>query len=77
MLSFEVWRGKNRGIRLTPHLFRDGTYHVERKKGDTPIRVKNENELRSYVDRGYHLRMSNREERLSPSLIAQDSIQGR
>jgi hypothetical protein len=77
MLFFVVARGKNAGIRLTPHRFKDGMYHVLRRKGDTPIPVKNEDDVEDYLDRGYLLRMSNRREHHPPSGIASDSIQGR
>ena len=77
MLFFIVSRGNNRGIRLTPHRFKDGTYHVLRTKGGTPVRVKNEEDLQPYLDRGYLLRMSNKSEHHHPSGITPDSIQGR
>ena len=77
MLFFVVSRGKNAGIRLTPHRFKDGTYHVLRRKGDEPVQVKTEEEIQRYLDRGYLLRMSNRQEGHPPSGIMPDSIQGR
>ncbi len=76
MLFFIVTRGKNQGIRLTPHRFKDGTYHVLRKKGDTPVALKNEEDIQPYLDRGYLLRMSNKREHHRPSGIAPDSIRG-
>jgi hypothetical protein len=76
-MYFTVRRGENKGTRLRPHLFRDRTYHVLRKKGDVPTPVKNESDLESWVERGYCVRMSNKEEKHSPNLIAPGSIEGR
>lgn len=76
-MHFTVRWGKNKGIQLHPHRFRDGAFHVMRKKGDTPTSVKSEGDLESWVERGYCLRMSNKKENHSPSLIAPNSIEGR
>jgi hypothetical protein len=76
MLFFIVSRGNNAGIRLTPHRFKDGTYHVLRRKGEPAVLVKNEEDLQSYLDRGYLLRMSNKSEDHRPSGISPGSIQG-
>lgn len=77
MLYYEVGRGANAGKRLYPHRFKDGTFHVMRRKGDRPTLVEHADDLKSYLDRGYRLRMSNKDEKHSPSLIRAESILGR
>jgi hypothetical protein len=70
-----VRRGHNRGIRVTPHKYADGTYHVARKKEDPPKKVRLE-EIVSWLRIGYGLRMSNRLERHPPGLFMPESIDG-
>jgi hypothetical protein len=74
MLYAVVWRGKNFGIRLTPHKYKDGTYHVARKKGEY-IHV-GFDEIIPRIRDGYGLRMSNPSEKHPPGLIMPQSIQG-
>ena len=77
MLYYEVLRGGKSGIRLYPHRFKDGLFHLMLEKGGETVRVKSEADIRFYLDHGYRLRMSNRDEGHSPSLIKPSSIQGR
>ncbi len=76
MLYAEVRCGKDTGISLTPHRFRDGRFAVARKKGEDYKFLDTEEEVVSHLAQGYLLRMSNRKERHAPSLIAPDSIYG-
>lgn len=70
-----VQRGQNLGIRVTPHKYADGKYHVARKKEDRPIKVELA-QIESYIRRGYGVRMSNRLERHPPGLFTPKSIEG-
>ena len=70
-----VQRGKNAGIRVTPHKYRDGKYHVAREKEDSPVRV-DADEVKSYIRRGYGLRMGNRLAGHPPGLFMPQSIYG-
>ena len=54
-----VKRAKNQSIIVKPHKYEDGKYHVAKKKEDTPIAV-NLDELESYIQRGYGVRMGNK-----------------
>jgi hypothetical protein len=76
MLYFDVRRGENTGIRLTPHKFKDKTFHVAKKKGDQYVHLETEEQVVQYLRSGYSLRMSNRKENHAPSLIAPESICG-
>lgn len=65
---------------FTPHLYRDGCYRVadprfgdDKKKDAFQIRVKTLAEVRGYVARGFHLRMSADDKR-PPSLICPQHI---
>jgi hypothetical protein len=76
MLYTEVKRGADKGIRLTPHRFKDGRFAVTKKKGDAYIFLDSEEQVIHHLTSGYLLRMSNKKERHAPSLIAPSSIQG-
>jgi len=68
-----VKRGKNTGIEVEPNLYLDGKYHIVKKKDDTPI-LAEENELLSYVRRGYGIRMGNKHMNHPPGLFMPHSI---
>jgi hypothetical protein len=70
-----VKRGQNKGIRVEPHRYKDGTYHVARKKEDPFTRVALD-EIVPYIQRGYGLRMSNKPEEHRPGLFMPNSIDG-
>jgi hypothetical protein len=76
MLYTEVRRGADKGIRLFPHRFRDGRFGVTKKKGEEYKFLDTEEQVASHLAAGYLLRMSNKKERHSPSLIAPKSIHG-
>jgi hypothetical protein len=75
MLYAEVKRGQNIGIRLTPHKYRNGKYHVAKKKGGPYFDV-DFDDIASWVRRGYGVRMSNKPQKHPPGLIMPESIQG-
>ena len=75
MISAIVQRGQNRGIRVTPHKYSNGKYHVARKKEDLPIEV-DYDEIESYLKRGYGVRMSNKLKQHRPGLFIPASIDG-
>jgi hypothetical protein len=52
MIFAIVQRGQNRGIRVTPHKYANGKYHVAKKKEDLAIEV-DYHEIESYLKRGY------------------------
>jgi hypothetical protein len=74
-LSAIVKRGQNKGIRVTPHKYTDGTYHVARKKEEPPTKVALD-EVVSYVRRGYGVRMGDRLKKHPPGLFMPKSIDG-
>ena len=76
MLYAKVRRGADRAIDLTPHRFRDRRFGVTKKKGEPYIFLDTEEQIVPYLAAGYLLRMSNKRERHSPSLIAPNSIHG-
>lgn len=72
-----VTSGREKGIRLYPHRYQDGSYVVSRTRFERDyIRIASVDEIGSYLDKGYSLRMSNpdSEYHRSPSLIAPSSI---
>jgi hypothetical protein len=68
-----VWRGKDKGIEVTPHKYRNGLYQVKRRKRDRPTYVEL-HELAEYIEDGYGVRMGNRDERHPPGLFMPESI---
>jgi hypothetical protein len=70
-----VGRGKNIGIRVTPHKYSNGKYRVAKWKEDWPTEV-DLGEIESFVHRHYGVRMSNRLEKHPPGLFMPRSIMG-
>jgi hypothetical protein len=68
-------RGKNRGIRLLPHRFKDDRYHVQLGKRGPYIPITDSGDIPCYLANGYSLQMSDRAES-TPSLIRPESILG-
>jgi hypothetical protein len=73
MLFAIVSRGKNRGVRLFPHRFKDDRYHVQLGKQGPYIPVSDLRDIPRYLANGYSLQMSGGE---SLSLIRPQSIRG-
>lgn len=73
VLYYEVSRGNDRGLRLTPHRYRDKRFRMRKTPGDPWIPV-DERLIDSYLNKGYILRMSARGH--SPSGISPESIKG-
>jgi len=76
MLFATVSRGKNAGLRLLPHRFKDNRYHVQLGKGGPYIPLSDYRDIPSYLANGYSLQMSNKAECLNPTLISPHSIRG-
>jgi hypothetical protein len=71
-----VKRGKNTGIEVEPNVSMDGKYRVAKSKNDTPIPA-DKDELMSYVQRGYGIRMGNKHMNHLPGLFMPHSILSR
>ncbi|RWM88949.1 MAG: hypothetical protein EOR84_25625 [Mesorhizobium sp.] len=71
-----VSRGKRMGELLFPHKHEDGTYVVSKTRfEDDYVRVGNESEILSWLEKGFGLRMSNPDKGIkAPSLIMPESI---
>ena len=76
MLFARVSRGKNLGVRLLPHRFKDNRYHVHLGKEGPYIPVTDYRDIPSYLANGYSLQMSSKTEEHTPSLIRPESIRG-
>jgi hypothetical protein len=76
MLFAKVSRGKNLGIRLRPHRFKDNRYHVQLGKEGPYIPITDHRDIPAYLANGYSLQMSNRAENPTPSLVRPESIRG-
>jgi hypothetical protein len=76
MFTCRVSSGQNIGIQLTPHRFRDGAFRVSKAKEGPYFAVKDELAIETYLGHGCSLRMSNKRDRHSPSLIPPESIEG-
>jgi hypothetical protein len=72
-LYYEVRHGNDKGVKLTPHRYRDNRFRMRKKPGQPWIAVE-EHEIESYLKKGYILRMSAKGHSLSG--IAPDSIYG-
>jgi hypothetical protein len=75
MLSARVSRGQNTGILVTPHKYTNGKYRVAMRKEGPYIEV-DLDEIKSYLHRGYRVRMSNKLHKHPPGLISRESIDG-
>ena len=76
-LSYVVKRGQSVGAVLASHLHEDGNFIVSLTRFEKDyIRVRNESELPTWVEKGYSVRMSNPKVKShrSPSLISPASI---
>jgi hypothetical protein len=74
-ITATVGRGKNKGLSLVPHRYGEG-YFVVCKGGNTldcATKVTNVNDLESWVQRGYGIRMSAPGH--SPSICMPKSLQ--
>jgi len=56
-LYYEVWHGNDRGMRLTPHRYRDNRFRMRNGAGDPWIAVE-KLQIESYLAQGYILGMS-------------------
>lgn len=71
-----VSRGQHPGELLRPHVHGDGTYVVSKTRFERDyVRVTDPGELLGWLEKGYSLRMSNREAGIAaPSLIEPGAI---
>jgi hypothetical protein len=76
MLYYDIRFGKDMGVRLTPHRFRDWNFRASRGKFGPHRFVHAESELIQYIRQGWSIRMSNPQASCPPSLITPKSIQG-
>jgi hypothetical protein len=77
MLFATVRRGKNAGIRLIPHRFKeDDRYRVSLGRKGPYIPISDERDLPDYLANGYSLSMSSGAEGHDPTLISPRSIAG-
>ncbi len=76
MMFAIVSRGRNSGIRLFPHRYKDSRYHVSLGKEGPYIPISDDRDIPRYLANGYSLRMSNSAKSHNPSLISPESIQG-
>ncbi|MEQ3622333.1 MAG: hypothetical protein ABNH42_13385 [Marinobacter sp.] len=75
-LYSRVNRGKKAGALLTPHLYKDGCYVVSMTRfEEDQIRVGTIEEVISYIQKGYKLRMSDPDSPGGSSLISPSSIE--
>jgi hypothetical protein len=78
VLRYEVRWGDEVGVILTPHKHRDGKYVASKTKSGPHQRVDSIEELKSYLGRGWSIRMSNGDSKnhRGASLITPDSVSG-
>ena len=71
-----VSRGQHAGKLLYPHIHRDSAYVVSKTRFERDyVRVSDPGELLGWLEKGYSLRMSNREAGIAaPSLIEPSAI---
>lgn len=75
-IIYVVQKGKEAGVMLVPHRYRDGKYLASKCKQGPHFRVGSTEELLSYMVRGHAIHMSNPETRhhRTPRLIRASSI---
>jgi hypothetical protein len=75
-ITYLVQRGKEAGVFLVPHRYRDGTFMVSECKRGPHYRVGTTEELLSHIVNGHSIRMSNPESRShrTPRLIRPESL---
>jgi len=56
MLFATVSRGKNHGMRLRPHRFKDDRYHMQLGKRGLYIPINDSRDIPCYLANGYSLR---------------------
>jgi hypothetical protein len=77
MLFAIVRRGKNSGVRLFPHRYKeDGRFHVSLTREGPHIPLFDDRDIPDYLANGYSLGMSNKSANYNPTLIKPDSIRG-
>ena len=75
-ITYVVQRGKEAGVMLVPHRYRDGKFIVSECRQGPHYRVGTTEELLSHMVSGHFIRMSNPETRThrTPRLIRPQSI---
>jgi hypothetical protein len=75
-IIYVVQKGKEAGVMLVPHRYRDGTYLASKCKQGPHLRVESTEELLTHMVSGYSIHMSNPETRhhRAPRLIRPQSI---
>jgi hypothetical protein len=75
-ITYIVQKGKEAGVLLVPHRYRDGNFLVSKCKQGPHFRVGTTEELLSYMVNGHSIHMSNPETRThrTPRLIRAESI---
>jgi hypothetical protein len=76
MMFAIVSRGKNSGMRLLPHRYRDNRFRVSLGDEGPSIPISDDRDIPCYLANGYSLRMSDSAESHNPSLISPESIRG-
>jgi hypothetical protein len=78
MLEATVKWGKEKGIVLKPHKFKNGKFKSCEYKGGAERWAGTEEELKTFLRHGWSIRMSNRssDNHRAPSLIVPNSISG-
>jgi hypothetical protein len=75
-ITYLVQKGKEAGVMLVPHRYRDGKYLASKCKQGPHLRVESTEELLTHMVSGYSIHMSNPETRhhRAPRLIRLQSI---
>ena len=75
-ITYLVQKGKEAGVLLVPHRYRDGKFLASKCKQGPHFRVDSTEELLTYMVSGHSIRMSNPETRhhRAPRLIRPQSI---
>jgi hypothetical protein len=75
-ITYVVQKGKEAGVMLVPHRYRDGTYLASKCKQGPHFRVDSPEELITHMVNGHYIRMSNPETRhhRTPRPIRSSSI---
>ena len=75
-ITYVVQKGKEAGVMLVPHRYRDGKFLASKCKQGPHFRVDSTEELLTYMVSGHSIRMSNPETRThrTPRLIRPQSI---
>ena len=74
-INYTIKSGKKAGVICAPHRTKNSKFIVSKKRfKEDYIEVSTYEEIKSYVDKGFKVRMSGVTEKIAPSLVSKESL---